>query len=234
MNIALVAGGTGLIGGTVLRLLVEEAGWESVVSLARRRIGWEHPKLEERLIDYERLGELGPLECSAIFCGLGTTLKKAGSKRAFRRVDLGYVRDVAAAARHGGASQLLLVSSVGADPKARNFYLSVKGEAETAVAEVGFESIRIFRPSLLLGERLDSRPLERLGTLPARMTRFLMLGPLERYRAVPAETVAAALVVAAREPVAGVHIHTHRDIRRLASRLAAGSDRSISPLASQV
>lgn len=216
MRTALVAGGTGLVGGTVLRLLVEETSWERVVSLARRRVGWEHPKLEERLIDYERLPELGPLECDAVFCGLGTTLKKAGSKRAFLRVDLHYVRDVAAAAARGGAGQILLVSSVGADAGSRNFYLSVKGQAEEAVSEAGFESVRIFRPSLLLGERPDSRPLERAALLPAKMTRLLMLGPLERYRAIPAATVAAAMVVAAREPIPGLHVHTHREIVELA------------------
>lgn len=221
MNVALVAGGTGLVGNIVLRLLVEEPAWERTVSLARRRVGWEHSKLDERLVDYERLEDEGPLDCDALFCSLGTTLRKAGSKRAFRRVDLDYVREVAAGARRGGARQILLISSIGADPDSRNFYLSVKGEAEAAVRELGFESVRIFRPALLLGERRDSRPLERLGMWPAQMTRFLMLGPLERYRVVPAAAVAAAMVVAARQPKPGTHVHTHRDIVVLASRIDA-------------
>ena len=114
---------------------------------------------------------------------------------------------------------MLLVSSVGADPTSRNFYLSVKGEAEQAVAAAGFDSVRVFRPSLLLGERADRRPMERIGIVSAKLTRFLMLGPLKKYRAVDATTVAAAMVVAAREPLAGVHIHAHRDISELAARL---------------
>ena len=200
----------------MLRLLVEEPDWERVVSLARRRVGWRHPRLEERLIDFERLQEAEPLACDAVFCGLGTTIGTAGSKRAFARVDLGYVRDVAVAARAGGAEQILLVSSVGADPDSRNFYLSVKGRAEAAVAAAGFPSVRIFQPSLLLGERPDSRPLERAAQLPAKLVGFALVGPLERYRAVAVSTVAAAMVVAARDPLPGAHVHTHRASAALA------------------
>lgn len=219
MSSALVVGGTGLIGSEVVRLLVEEPAWDRTLSLARRRVGWEHPKLEEQLVDFEHLGAESPVECDVVFCGLGTTLRKAGSKWAFRRVDLDYVIRAARAGREGGATQMLLISSVGADPTSSNFYLSVKGEAEQAVAGAGFESVRIFRPSLLLGERPDSRPMERVGIVSAKLTRFLMRGPLEKYRALDARTVAAAMVVAAREPLAGVHVHTHRQISELAARL---------------
>ncbi len=108
-----------------------------------------------------------------------------------------------------------MVSSIGADAGSDNFYLSVKGRAEDSVARLGFESLHIFRPSLLLGARGESRPLERIGQIGGRIVAPLMLGPLERYRAVPAGKVAAAMVAAAREPRPGVHVHIHADFRRL-------------------
>ena len=219
MRTALVAGGTGLVGGSVLERLVEEPGWDRVVSLARRRVGWEHPRLVERRVDFERLEAEEPVEADAAFCALGTTRKKAGSKRAFRRVDHDYVVRFARAAHAGGAAQFLLVSSIGADPASRNFYLSVKGATEEAVREVGFDSVEIFRPGLLLGERPDDRPLERLGSWPARALRPLMVGPLSVYRAVRAEIVAAAMVAAARDPRPGVRLHTYREMVALAARL---------------
>lgn len=221
MRTALVAGGTGLVGGAVVERLVEEPGWDRVVSLARRRVGWEHPKLVERRVDFERLEADDPVDCDSAFCALGTTRKKAGSKRAFRRVDHDYVVRFARAAHSGGATQFLLVSSIGADAGSRNFYLSVKGATEEAVRAIGFDSLEIFRPGLLLGERPDDRPLERLGSWPVRALRPLMVGPLIAYCAVRAEIVAAAMVAAARDPQPGIRVHTYREMVALAARVLA-------------
>lgn len=216
MRTALVAGGTGLVGGSLLELLVEEPSWQQVVSLARRSVGWEHAKLVERRVDFERLETLEPVECDAAFCALGTTRKKAGSKRAFRRVDHDYVIRFARAAHAGGAAQFLLVSSIGAAAGSRNFYLSVKGETEQAVGAIGFDSLEIFRPGLLLGDRPDDRWLEQLGLWPVRALRPLMVGPLSAYRGIRAEIVAAAMVAAARDPQSLIHVRTYRDLVELA------------------
>lgn len=219
MRTALVAGGTGLVGGSLLALLVEEPGWDRVVSVARRRVGWEHPKLEELLVDFERLETVEVPDCDAAFCALGTTRKKAGSKRAFRRVDHDYAVRFARLARSGGADQFLVVSSIGADHESRNFYLSVKGETEESLRELAFDSLEIFRPSLLLGDRPDQRLAEDLATWPVRLASPLLVGPLSAYRAIPAKTVAAAMTAAARQPDPGVHVHTYRDMVALAARV---------------
>jgi len=211
MRTAIVVGSTGLVGSHLIDRLAEDSTWSRVISLARRRVG--RPGVEERLVDFERLAEAGPIDGDDVFCALGTTISKAGSQQAFRRVDFDYVEAVVRAAYVGGSSQFLMVSSIGAAAGARNFYLSVKGQTEEAVQLVGFDCVQIFRPSLLLGDRLDKRPLERVSMLAARVVRPLLVGRLERYRAIPAAVVAAAMVAAARSPSGGVQIHTHREMR---------------------
>lgn len=215
MRTAIVVGSTGLVGGHLLDRLAEDLTWDRVVSLARRRSG--RRGIEERVVEFDRLDEGGAIACDDVFCALGTTIRKAGSQKAFRQVDLEYVEAVARVTRAGGARQFLLVSSVGADPRARNFYLSVKGQAEVAVREEGFDSVQVFRPSLLLGSRQESRPIERAGMLLARLVRPLTVGALERYRAIPGADVAMAMVAAARTPGSGFRVHTHREMRTLLS-----------------
>jgi uncharacterized protein YbjT (DUF2867 family) len=109
------------------------------------------------------------------------------------------------------------VSSVGADADSNNFYLAVKGRMEAAVEGIGFESVRIYRPSLMMGKRQESRPAERWGQMGAPLVAPLMRGPFLKYRPVSARLVAAAMATGAREPVAGVHVHTYGEIAALGS-----------------
>lgn len=217
---AWVAGASGMVGGFVLGKLLESAAYERVVALLRRPLPDAHPKLSQSIVDLGALSAtaLGPVD--DVFCCLGTTLKKAGSRAEFRRVDATLVIDLARAARQAGASRFLLVSAVGADARSPNFYLSVKGEAEAGVRELGFRATHVFRPSLLLGERQESRPLEGLGMLMARPMSALLHGRWRKYRAVPAERVAAAMVAAAtQDDRAGVFVHHLDEIDGLARTL---------------
>jgi len=138
----------------------------------------------------------------AAFCCLGTTIKKAGSPEAFRAVDHGAVVGFANAARKRGARVFLHVTALGADARSSALYNRVKGEVEAAVAALGFDSVYTFRPSILDGEREESRPLERVGLAVGRA-----LGPLlGKYRPTRAQAVAAAMVASCKQPEPGVHV----------------------------
>lgn len=204
---AILLGGTGLVGGHCLDLLLESDAYRRVVSLGRRKRGREHPKLEEQLIDFERLEDYSAhFRGDDLFCCLGTTIKKAGSQAAFRRVDFEYVRDSARIALEAGTEQLLLVSALGANSRSRIFYNRTKGEAEEGVARIAFRGVQVFRPSLLLGERKELRTGERVAERAMKLFSFLLAGPLKKYRPVHARTVARAMIKVAVQRPAGVNV----------------------------
>lgn len=214
---ALIAGGTGLVGSNCLAGLLGEAGYDRVVALVRRPLPHEDAKLEQRIVDFDVLGTAGNEvpEAQDVFCCLGTTMKQAGSKEAFRRVDYTYVVSLAGLALGRGARQFLLVSSIGADPRSRIFYTRVKGETETAIMALPFEGRHIFRPSILMGERPEHRPGERTGIAVMEAMSFALVGPLRRYRPIAAATVARAMVRVALAAPRGVNVFSSNDIERL-------------------
>ena len=198
---ALLAGGSGLVGGLAIPHLLAEGAFERVVALGRKPLA-ERPGLEQKTVDFERLGAEPHVPAAAV-CALGTTIRKAGSLAAFKAVDVDAVLAFARWARAGGAATFVLVSSVGADPRSPNFYLRCKGEAEEAVGGLGFTRLVALRPSLLLGAREESRPGEALGRAVTPVLNPLLLGPLRRYRGIPADAVASAAVRAAIQPAPG-------------------------------
>ena len=206
-RIALITGSTGLVGGFCLQDLLDEPAYTSVIALVRKPANFSHPKLTEMVVNFDELATKPPVRSDDVFCTLGTTIKKAGSQEAFRNVDFGYVAALAGWAQRGGAKQFLVVSSVGADKSGRNFYLKTKGQMEEAVARAGYRSVHVFRPSLLLGPREEKRPGERIGTTIAKAFGFLFVGPLRKYHAIPAGTVARAMVHTALKNGAGVHVY---------------------------
>ena len=214
---ALVAGGTGLVGRSLAERLSVAGDVGMAVSLVRRNSGAKLPKFREFKTDFDRLRLLPDLRPRAAFCCLGTTIRTAGSQEAFRRVDHHYVLAFARAAREAGAETFCVVSSVGADAASGNFYLSTKGEMERDLEALGFPALHVMRPSLLLGKRTEKRPAERLGMLGGRLVAPLLLGTLRRYRPIQADTVAAALLAAARLPPAGTQAHEYDAIRALAA-----------------
>jgi uncharacterized protein YbjT (DUF2867 family) len=215
---ALLLGATGLVGGHCLDLLLEDETYGRVTVLVRRRMERAHPKLEQRVIDFDRLGDQAELfQSHDVFCCLGTTIRKAGSEEAFRRVDFDYTVESARLAAGEGAEQFLVVTAVGADPNSRIFYNRVKGEVEVAVERLPFRSVIILRPSLLLGERTELRLGERLAEPVARVFSPLLRGGLRKYRPIHARRVAAAMVRLAREGREGVRVVESDEIDRIAS-----------------
>ena len=216
---ALVVGASGLVGGHVLRLLLEDSAYAGVTVLARRELPLAHKKLQQRVVGFDRLAQIADFpRVHDVFCCLGTTMKQAGSRAAFRTVDYTYVVELARVAVRHRASQFLVVTALGADPRSRIFYGRVKGEAEEALRRLQFEGIQIFRPSWLVGARAKGRPIERMAGLLSPLVAWAFVGPLARYRPIKAETVARAMVRVAREAPRGTHVYESEDIRRRAAK----------------
>jgi uncharacterized protein YbjT (DUF2867 family) len=214
---ALLVGATGLVGGHCLDRLLAEPRYSRVTVLARRAPERTHHRLEVRVVDFDALGERSVPAVDDVYSCLGTTIRAAGSRRAFRRVDHFYPVTVARLARAGGARRLALVSSIGADPGSRNFSLRTKGETDRDVATIGYECVEIFRPSLLLGERAEPRLGEATAAALSRAGSGLLVGRLRNYRPVRARVLAAAMVEALRGGEPGRHVRTFGEIHRLAT-----------------
>jgi len=195
MRTALIAGASGLVGGFLLRQLLDAPEYDRVVALGRRPLDLTHSRLGQVTADFASLDKVAAdLRCDDAFCCLGTTIGRAGSRDAFRAVDHAAVLAFAWAAQRGGAARFFAVSSMGADARSRVFYHRVKGETESALEVLGFRTLAIFRPSLLLGPRAESRPGERFAAAVLWLADPLLLGPLRPYRAIEAEVVARAMV----------------------------------------
>ena len=197
---AAVAGATGLVGGLVLRRLLDDPEVARVIAPTRRPLP-PHPKLSNPIFDGAAWPALPPLD-EAYGC-LGTTRRAAGSDEAFRAVDLELTRSFARAAKAAGAKRFGLVSSIGADARSRFLYLKTKGEAEAAASGLGFESVAIVRPFYLVGERAEARPAEAFAIKAFQILAPVLQGPLRRWRPVQAGDVAAALIAALRGRVPG-------------------------------
>lgn len=201
---ALLLGATGLVGSHCLELLLEDEHYRLVRVLTRRPLDRRHRKLEARQVDFEQLdAQPAFFHVDDVFCCLGTTMARAGSEAAFRRVDHDYPVKAAELAVNQGAEQFLLVSAIGADPQSRIFYNRVKGEVEAAVKRLPFRAVWVLRPSLLLGERADLRIAERLASAVSRPLSPLLVGRFRRYRPILARDVAIAMVHLARQQGTG-------------------------------
>lgn len=203
MTTVWLAGGSGLVGGELLQRLLADADFTTIVAVGRRTLAVEDPKLVQAKVDFSAPASFAQLGAPDLaFSCLGTTIKKAGSREAFRAIDHDAVLTFAEAARAKGARVFVHVSSLGADARSRQFYSSVKGEIEVALERVGFESLYALRPSILDGDRPESRPLERVGLAFART-----LGPLlGKYRPTASLAVARTMVAKAKERAAGSHV----------------------------
>jgi uncharacterized protein YbjT (DUF2867 family) len=196
MATALIAGASGLTGGHLLRELLDSEEYDRVVSVGRRELPLSNPKLQQVVADFTSLEKIASSlnGASDAYCCLGTTMRLAGSKEAFRAVDQGAVTAFAWAAQRAGARRFFTMSSVGADPESRFFYTRVKGETEQALQILRFATLGIFRPGPIKGQRLDRR----LGEVFAHGVLWfldpLMFGKLKRYRSIEAATIARAML----------------------------------------
>ena len=192
-----VIGATGLIGGHLVRLLQAESSIETIRIPVRRPVSISGPKLAINLIDFAdpESFKLAIDGSDAVFCAVGTTQKKVkGDKEAYRKVDYDIPVHAARFCAETGCQHFLLVSSVGANSSSSNFYLKLKGEVEEAVQQQPIQQIVLLRPSILLGNRAENRPGERIGQLAMQAFSFLLVSGLKKYKPAEAKEVAAAMV----------------------------------------
>ena len=205
---ALLAGATGLVGRQILQQLLQHPDYQRVTVLTRRPLDHEEGKLTTLLTDFSDLSDhAAALAVDDVYCALGTTIRTAGSRAAFERVDYHMVVDLARTARRAGAKRFIVVSAAGSSEKSLAFYSRVKARMEKAVADLGFEAVHILRPSLLLGDRDEFRPAEKIGQLLAPLLRPLMRGPLAPYQPITDVEVAKAMLSVAWSPASGVQLH---------------------------
>jgi uncharacterized protein YbjT (DUF2867 family) len=205
---ALLAGATGLVGSTLLPMLLASERYAKVIVVGRRALATQHPKLMQVVTELSQLeAERLRLIADDVYCCLGTTRKQAGSKEAFFEVDFLHVVQLAAITAANFAAQFLVVSSLGADIESPFYYSQVKGEMEAAVRQTPFRAIHIFRPSLLLGQRAAPRLGERIGGWLLTLVRPLLRGTWQKYRPITATAVAQAMLQAAVEDGGGIRVH---------------------------
>ena len=228
-GIVLLAGASGLTGALTLDALIGAPDVSRVIAVTRRPLGREHSRLANRIVQFERLeSQLKGTVCDVALCCLGTTLRKAGSQQRFRAVDIDCVLTFARTAKAANARRFVVMSSAGADPNSRNFYLRTKGEMEEELEGVGFESLDILQPSMLLSWRAEMRPLEFLASALMPLAAPLLRGKYAPYRAIAARTVAAAMLGATRSGRRGVQRYTYDGIQALA-RLTTPRTRPLTP-----
>jgi len=206
---ALIVGATGLVGGYCLEALCDNSNYSEVTAIVRKPILKTHRKLKVIQSNFKDLQtDLSSIQVDDVYCCLGSTIKKAGSEEAFKKVDHILVVTVAELMKKQGAEQFLVISAMGANKDSKVFYNRVKGEMEAALQKLGYPCLRIIRPSLLLGPREEFRFGEKIGIFLTPVLKPLMLGSFKKYRPVEAEKVAQFMVkVAIDEPIVGVHIY---------------------------
>jgi uncharacterized protein YbjT (DUF2867 family) len=216
LKTALIIGSTGLIGSQLLDNLLESEAYDKVITFERRDSERTHPKLTQHIIDFDKPESYQDLVVGDdFFCTIGTTIKKAGSKEAFRKVDFDYPQKFASFAVKNNVKQFLIISSLGADKASGNFYLKTKGEIEDFLKLSTFESIAVVRPSLLLGDRNEFRLAEKTAAVFMKIFSFLFIGSIKKYKPIESETVAKALFRIAQKNKKGFTLYESDELQQI-------------------
>lgn len=197
MRAAIVVGATGLTGASLVKQLCENEEYISVTVLARRKPDFEHPKLDVKIRAFDRLEESDIEFAHELYCCLGTTIKKAGSKEVFEKVDFEYPLYIASLAKKRGIPHMLVITAMGANENSPFYYNRVKGKLEKELIELNLQRLSIIRPSLLVGNRDEFRFGEKAGEFAMKIMKPFLIGPLKRARAIEASQVAKAMIVIA-------------------------------------
>ena len=211
---AIVIGATGMVGKQVLNLLLDLDVYKQVIAVTRKPLP-THPKLKNLVIDFDRLAEaLKKVKADDAFCCLGTTIKQAGTKTAFHKVDYTYNFEFAHTLKQNGCQHFLLISSLGAFPKSLVFYSRVKGLLEKDITALNFSRLSILRPSLLLGERTENRLGESLAVRLIPLISPFLRGGLRAIQPIQGASVAKAMVAIAQQdaPEENPHCYYYDEI----------------------
>ncbi|MFN0292710.1 oxidoreductase [Pedobacter helvus] len=218
MKKAIIFGASGFIGGYLLSNLLQNDTYSEVTIVVRKPLNIQHPKLKMVLADYHSLAQNAAyLVADDVFISLGTTKKKTPDQKEYYQIDHDYPVLAAQLTKANGASAVMLVSAVGANAKSNIFYTKTKGEAERDVIAVGFKHTHIFRPSMIMGNRAESRPLERVFIKIFSVANLLLVGKLNKYKGITAENIAKAMIEAAQQPKEKVQFYHWEKMRDLCS-----------------
>ena len=211
---AIIAGASGLIGRSLIQLLLKSNDYGQVIALVRSPLGILNEKLSEVKMDFDELANLSDFpKGDDIFCCLGTTIKKAGSKEAFYKVDFTYPYELAKTALKAGADRFFVVTALGADKHSRVFYNRVKGELEDQISFLDYRTIYIFKPSLLRGKRDEMRFGERFAQAITRVIPFV--GAWKKYHPIHADKVADAMIKVAKQEDKGCYYYQSEIMRKM-------------------
>jgi len=214
---AIIVGASGLIGSNLLNILLDEATYTEVTALVRKPTEISHHKLKEVVVDFDKLDDYtNEISGHALFCCLGTTKARTPNEQDYRRIDHDYPVKLAQLAQQNGIKQYHLVSSLGADTKSSFFYTKLKGETEDDIKKVGLNTLHIYRPSLLIGDRKEQGFLEKIAVALIPVIDPLLVGSLKKYRSIPAKTVALAMYKQSTNSEDGVFIHLSDQIKQIA------------------
>ena len=218
MKTALIVGASGLVGSQLLALLLQSKEYNKVISIGRKSLLTQHPKLEEHLINFDEIEKYAHLfKADDVFCCLGITIAKAGNQENFYKVDHTYTYKTAQCSLQNGAKQVILISSVGADKNSSNFYLRTKGQIEHDLIQLNYDKTIIVRPSMLLGNRTEFRFTEIIGKTFMQGFSILMLGPFQKYKPIQAYFVAKAMLQLAQTNSGKVKIAESDELQKLNS-----------------
>jgi uncharacterized protein YbjT (DUF2867 family) len=224
---AVVLGATGLTGNLVVQELLKDKDYKTVRVLVRKTLSIIHPKLQQHLLDFNNkedfLNKMG--KGDVIFCCIGTTQKKVnGDKELYKKID----HDIPVNAAEIGIShhfkKFLIVSAVGANENSSNFYLRLKGKTENSLKQFPFENLSIFQPSILNGTRKENRPAEKLAQTVMDLLSFLLLGPLQKYKAIGADNVARAMVYESKQKKTGIHYYQYPEMMDMAREFISDNE----------
>lgn len=203
---ALIFGATGLTGRFVTEMLSNDTRFNEVTAFVRNKTNF-NKNVSQVEFNTDNLAAINNLiKGDYLFCCLGTTIKQAGSKENFRKIDLHLVEEIAKMARQNHVPSFTVISSIGASASSRNFYLRTKGQMEQSIQNLGFKDLHIMRPSMLLGMRPNSRPLEDAGKVLIKLMTPLMIGKLKKYKPVHGAELASFMIETALE-MHGTHIY---------------------------
>lgn len=216
MKTAIIIGSTGLIGSQLLKLLVNDSMYDTILRIVRQPSYSLPEKVIQVVADFDNLNLIkNKLKGDDVFCCLGTTIKNAGSKEAFKKVDFDYCYQIAQLCFDMGAKNFFIVSALGADKNSTIFYNKVKGEMEEAISNIGYDSVYIFQPSLLLGNRKEFRLGEKIAQIIFKPLSIIMIGGLKKYAAIESIKVAKAMIYFSQNNQLGKHIISNEQMLNL-------------------
>jgi uncharacterized protein YbjT (DUF2867 family) len=213
----ILVGASGLIGNHLLSNLISSDDISEITLLVRNKIGISNPKVVELVINFDEINQYSSIITGdIIYCCIGTTKSKTPDATNYRRIDLEYPLNLAKIGVENGVSQFHVISSLGANSESKNAYLKLKGELEKELKKLNIQSLHIYQPSFLDGNRKENRPLEKIMLPIWKLINPLLLGPFENYRSIQASDVAKAMINQSKKELKGIFTYPSKQIKELA------------------